>query len=173
MKRILLLSFLTAIILLQSFNIPLFAQSIDESFNTVVSAYGNGRVVKKLVNNKILLVGNIQYVNGFKTNDLVLFNADGSVDESFTPPIITGGQIHDILELPDSGILLGGSFESVDGKALKNLIKIKADGSLDESFMGGGPNAAVFNLEYQISTKKIILFGFLVPIRGPVKAGRW
>jgi uncharacterized delta-60 repeat protein len=58
----------------------------------------------------------------FAPGNVVRLNDDGSVDSDFG--IQTDGAVQAIANTPDGGILLGGSFHSVNGSARGNLVKL-------------------------------------------------
>ncbi len=57
----------------------------------------------------------------------------GSVDQTYDPQI-TGGNVHDSIELADEKILVGGDFLTVGGLAQPNLTRLNSDGTADPTF---------------------------------------
>jgi uncharacterized delta-60 repeat protein len=96
---------------------------------------------------KMLLLGGFDQLRGIERTAMALLNADGSVDESFQPPILLSGHraierleradIRMIRFLPDSKMLVSGTFARVNGKPSGSLIRLKEDGTLDETFGKG------------------------------------
>ncbi len=92
----------------------------------------------RLDNGKLIIGGAFDNVNGISSPLIARLNADGTLDESFTSLFAkNGGSVSDIELLPDGKIILGGSFEKYDGKTRKNVLRLNADGSLDDSFDAG------------------------------------
>ncbi|MEN6624674.1 MAG: hypothetical protein ABFD69_00445 [Candidatus Sumerlaeia bacterium] len=81
---------------------------------------------------------------------LMRFNADGSVDETWSVGIGMqhvgyGGLIRDVIVLPDGGVLAGGEFSFFDDFPCRNMVRLNSDGSVDRSsqFLAAGTNGAV------------------------------
>jgi len=59
----------------------------------------------------------------------------GALDSTFSFGIArSSGRVFSLVAAPDSLILLGGTFDAIDGKARAGLARLRADGSLDETF---------------------------------------
>jgi uncharacterized delta-60 repeat protein len=79
-------------------------------------------------------------------------SADGDIDASFNPSVTEGfGFVEEAIVQPDGKVIIGGSFNGVNGAARSYLARINADGSLDATFNpgGAGPNAMVRALALQ------------------------
>ncbi len=48
--------------------------------------------------------------------------------------LVVNGRVLAMLRTPDGGVVLGGTFGSIDGVPRRNLAKLRADGSLDPAF---------------------------------------
>ncbi len=59
---------------------------------------------------------------------------DGTLDPDFQAPLLRGGSVRTITVQPDGNILVGGLFDRVDDDAVTGLIRLNADGNLDQSF---------------------------------------
>lgn len=112
--------------------------SLDEAFNANVGSGPMGTVNALALDQdqKILVGGQFSTFNG-NTNfsDLVRLNPDGTLDTDFNPAIAAtygGWGIHQIIELENRQILLGGAFTTDFSRT--NIARINADGSLDMSF---------------------------------------
>jgi uncharacterized delta-60 repeat protein len=126
--------------------------SLDSIFNSVLIA-GCSTCAAVEADGKILEAGGT--VSGcILQNPLtpplpVVMNADGSLDTDFT------GRVGDcfvvincLVVQPDGKILVGGSFDSVDGQSCSNLCRLNPDGTLDTGF-SPSPNGEVFSLALQ------------------------
>ncbi len=71
------------------------------------------------------------------TTRLWRLNQDGSTDESFAPPQISGEGVRQIAELRDGKLLLGGTFTQINGVVRRGLARLNVDGSVDEKFDPG------------------------------------
>jgi uncharacterized delta-60 repeat protein len=63
------------------------------------------------------------------------FNEDGSFDNSFFSPVITGGSVFCIALQKNGGILLGGDFQKAGAQPRPGLARLLTDGSLDDTFI--------------------------------------
>lgn len=89
---------------------------------------------------KIVIGGVFTKYNETPRNAVARVNADGSLDMSFDPGVsATGGFITlDSSALqPDGKILFGGDFTGFDGTSRNAIVRLNANGSLDESFNAG------------------------------------
>lgn len=127
-------------------------------------------------NGKILVGGNFDSFNGVIRKNLVRLNSDGSLDQSFN----AGGSgismygltilVHSIVVQPDDKILVGGVFFGYNDVARSGLVRLNADGSLDNSFNNGG--SGTYSLIETIALQndgKILIGGFFPDFNG-VKA---
>ncbi len=118
---------------------------------------------------KCLVGGTFSTINGLARPALARLNLDGSVDDTFLN--VFSGQSVDVFALAvqsDDKILVGGSFKSVNGVALTNLVRLHADGSVDTSFqprIGGGSFTSVSSLRIQ-NDGKILMGGYFNSIGG-------
>ncbi len=93
---------------------------------------------------KLLVWGNFSRLAGQDRTGIALLNEDGSVDDSFRPPEILLGHrrldrignagIAIVRSQPDGKLLLAGSFSRVNGQPRTTLVRLNADGSVDEQF---------------------------------------
>jgi uncharacterized delta-60 repeat protein len=120
--------------------------SLDPSFNAGTSLFdvnGNGQQVTILyvqTNGQIMAAGNFDFLDGVQVNGLGRLNPDGSLDNNFTSfrGVAIGGratQVQAAVVQPDGKIIIGGGFDTVNGVARTNLVRLDVDGSLDNSFV--------------------------------------
>jgi len=100
---------------------------------------------------KILVYGAFTNFGGATRNGLVRLNADGTVDNSFVPPTGTLQRRISSLTLQASGKLVISYYELQAGSLILAtttgtiLVRLNADGSLDNTFASGtGANAGAF-----------------------------
>ena len=120
--------------------------TLDESFFPLNAFNGRAespRVVKVLPNGKILVGG---FFNAFNLDNtkrkLVRLNSDGTLDNTFTPPLFnTNGNINQLFIQPDGKIIVAAT--SLTFAAYNNngtnagLFRLNEDGSFDPSFNNG------------------------------------
>ena len=138
--------------------------SLDMTFNQndVGFAYGDGFVndlaesgsiasVLSQPDGKVLVGGRFTQYNQHNCNQIIRFNSDGSVDNTFSTGIgfsyLNG--LYDMALQPDGKIVVAGSFISAAGTSRKGICRLNSDGSLDTSFdpgvgfeISGSQNAA-------------------------------
>ncbi|MGE0588096.1 MAG: T9SS type A sorting domain-containing protein [Cyclobacteriaceae bacterium] len=109
--------------------------AVNEQFDpNIFSAPQSSRNTLALLPNGDILLGGYEF--SFKTvgdqqGRFFKFKPDGSVDPTFNPPFLDGTQIIS-LEVSNNKILVSGFLQLQDG--FTNLIRLNADGSLDELF---------------------------------------
>ncbi|MFN9114538.1 MAG: delta-60 repeat domain-containing protein, partial [Bacteroidota bacterium] len=116
---------------------------------------------------KIIIAGNFTSFNGTTRNNIARINADGSIDNTFNPGSATTFGIQTITLQNDGKILIAGNFTSFSGTAANRLIRLNADGSIDNTFNTGTgiPSGAVFKINIQ-SDGKILIAGFFPSYNG-------
>jgi uncharacterized delta-60 repeat protein len=86
---------------------------------------------------KILVAGFFTSFNGESTGRIVRLNADGSRDNSFNIGVGFDNYARVIHRLSDGRILVGGAFTSYQSLPFARIIRLLADGSVDQSFNPG------------------------------------
>lgn len=97
--------------------------------------------------------------------------ADGSVDTSFNPPVLTYGQVNMMVRQPDGKFLIAGDFTLANGIFASGLARFNADGSLDTAFaanLGNGFDGTVSQVALT-STGQIIVGGNFFTFNGTVR----
>ena len=85
--------------------------------------------------------------NGVKMNSLVRLKADGSVDPTFVTGTGFNNAVFIVVPLADGHLYVGGAFSSYKGVPANNLVRLNADGTIDQSFVTGkGFDNTVFTL---------------------------
>jgi len=119
--------------------------SLDASFNTGRAETSSGRIFAILAqpDGKVLVGGAFDgfFINGtIKISyRLIRFNADGSVDNTFTAQAghsLSSGDVRTLKLQPDSKILVGGDFSYLNGAIRGGIGRLNLDGSLDNLFVG-------------------------------------
>jgi uncharacterized delta-60 repeat protein len=110
--------------------------SFDNSFNCQLSA-----VILSLVlqpDGKILAGGNFDHFGSQAIYNIARINADGSLDTSFNTGSGPDSSVSTIALQPDGRIVIGGSFDSINGAFRSKIARLNSDGILDTSFDGIG-----------------------------------
>ncbi|NMH26861.1 hypothetical protein [Flavobacterium silvaticum] len=114
----------------------------DPTFNPTDIGFGNG--VNGTAQDMVLQPDGKIVLSGFSSYDdhpwkMVRLNDDESVDTSFSFPY-SQGLVHSMLLLPDGKFLISADIPEIDDTANSIILRLNADGSLDESF----PTTSVF-----------------------------
>lgn len=111
--------------------------TIDPGFTPGILPSGDIYAIKILSNGKIIIGGYFPSYNNKTSANLVMLNADGSIDNTFTTGSGLNGTynyIKDIYLLSNQKILIGGTVTKYNGTDCELLVRLNADGSLDQSF---------------------------------------
>jgi uncharacterized delta-60 repeat protein len=137
-------------------------------FNVAGSGFDNSvQTLAVQPDGKVLVGGDFTSYNGDAAapNCVLRLNADGSLDKSFNYGGAGGNStVWALVVQPDGKILMGGSFSTYNGKAAAPdcLVRLNADGSLDNTFDNGGSgfNGTALALAVQADGKVLVGGGF-------------
>lgn len=131
---------------------------------SVMSAFPPSIVVKQ-ADDKIIIAGNFNVVNGTTKNFIARLNTDGSLDNNFNNGGVgPNGSVQAVSIQPNGKILIGGYFMSYNGTSRQGIARLNADGTLDTTFTPGtgftsnGMMANIYAIE-TLSTGKILVGG--------------
>ncbi len=100
---------------------------------------------------KILVAGTYEDEAGFQEGHVLRLNEDGSPDETFNIPSMwvpfNPASIGPMSIQSDGKILVGGFFFGCNFIQCDNLVRLNADGSVDETFHGGVPQPLAFLMQ--------------------------
>ena len=146
-----------------------FDGSLDGGFlNGLAGANNAVFSIARQSDGKILIGGAFTVVNGDSRNSIARLNDDGSVDQGFLNGLSGANSGINALALQSDGrILIGGSFNLVNGVTRNRLARLNSNGALDTSFLNGlvGANNFVYTLGLQ-SDGRIIVGGAFTSING-------
>jgi uncharacterized delta-60 repeat protein len=110
---------------------------INQGFNHTVSGPATVSTVKKLANGKILIGGKFTRVGNVVANNLALLNTDGTIDTDFASNLGTGFDrpVECVAELANGKLMIGGQFLKLNSVDQRILVRLNADGSLDNTFV--------------------------------------
>jgi uncharacterized delta-60 repeat protein len=114
-----------------------------------------------------LLVCGFFSLNGSQRKNFVRLNSDGTLDSSFVA-ILDGpvgpdfSSVFTLALQPDSKIVIGGGFTSVNNTSRNRIARLNTDGSLDSTFLatGSGADFNIFSLALQLDGKVLITGNF-------------
>ncbi|MFN8532761.1 MAG: delta-60 repeat domain-containing protein [Dehalococcoidia bacterium] len=143
---------------------------VDPTFNNgLAGPDGRVHVIVRQGDGKYLIGGTFLNVNGVSRARIARLNSDGSLDTSFNPGGgVTGAfedaVVHTIAVQADGKVLIGGTFDTVDGTARNHLARLNANGTLDAAF-NAGVDSTVYRLQVLPDTT-IVVGGFFGSIAG-------
>jgi len=150
-KLLLFLSFVPATFFAQ-------AVSLDPTLVGGTSFNNAATEIIAMPDGKILVGGWFTGYNGTTVNRLAKLNSDGSLDLSFNTgtAVSNGGDVNEILVLPDGKIIVAGSFNYFNGLSKNNIVKLLPTGELDTSFEGALPQSYLNAVALQSDGKLLI-----------------
>jgi len=83
---------------------------------------------------KIIVGGGFTSFNGTAIAGVCRLNADGSLDNSFSPGTGPNNIVQDVALQANGKIIAGGVFSSFNGVSTGRLVRLNVDGSLDSTF---------------------------------------
>jgi uncharacterized delta-60 repeat protein len=118
---------------------------LDPGF--VANVTGSGARVRTLVIDpagRILVGGDFSKINDAPCTSLARLLPDGTVDTSFRPVLSSPPTVHAIHVQNDGRVVVGGKFETVNGTALRHLVRLLTNGVIDPTFeIASGPDGEV------------------------------
>ncbi|MBX3734712.1 MAG: hypothetical protein KF791_19220 [Verrucomicrobiae bacterium] len=107
--------------------------------------FGSNAVVSSVEiqsDGKLLLAGAFSRVNGQPRTTMLRLHPDGRLDESFGSNLRFDGAVLSHVIQPDGRIVVGGTFEHINGGRRPFIARLLTDGSVDPSFQpNGGPTS--------------------------------
>jgi uncharacterized delta-60 repeat protein len=136
---------------------------------------GQGTVLSMAlqVDNKLIIGGDFDSVNGVTRSAIARVNTNGSTDSAFLNGMsgITG-LVNALALQPDGKVLIGGYFFFVNGMSRTRIARLNTDGSLDTGFQNGmaGADGEVEAFALQ-PDGKILIAGFFRSVNNVPRSG--
>lgn len=111
--------------------------SIDASFIVGNGFTGNAYTLVIQNDGKIIVGGAFTAYKGTPVSKIARLNVNGSIDNTFTVGTGFNNSVTSMISLPNDKCFIGGSFTSYKGNTANRLIKLNADGSIDNDFQTG------------------------------------
>lgn len=89
-----------------------------------------------LPDGRFYLAGTFSSIDGQNRRDIARFNANGSLDSTFNPPLFDVAP-KSLAVQADGKLLLIGSFKTVGGVESSGIVRLNSDGSRDSTFVVG------------------------------------
>ncbi|MDT3401153.1 DUF5008 domain-containing protein [Mucilaginibacter terrae] len=139
--------------------------SLDNTYHfsgstTLEGANGNILDAVMQPDGKLILVGAFSKFDNKTTGGIVRLNTDGTVDDSFQVGKGASGYITSINWNGETQrFVLTGVFSSFNNRAIQNLLLLKADGSIDDTFISGNFDSGYPSFAQQLSNGLIVVSG--------------
>jgi uncharacterized delta-60 repeat protein len=138
--------------------------TVDNTFNSGVGFDGETYSISNQIDGKIVVGGSFTTYNETFHNRIIRLNSDGTVDNSFDTGGEFGGvdgEVYTVAIQENGKILVGGIFSTYNGTESNNIVRINADGSIDDTFnTGTGFNDSVYSISIQSDGRIIAGGGF-------------
>lgn len=97
---------------------------------------------------RIVAGGRFSEINGTPTRNLARFNANGTLDATFTAnAAVLGGYVRDVQLQADGKIVLSGQFISAGGLTRAAVARLLPSGLCDPAFAPALPPSSIFNVQ--------------------------
>lgn len=148
--------------------------TLDTAFlSTGIGANGQVLALALQSDGKVLIGGVFSAVNNAIRNRFARLNTDGTVDSAFLPGAAgPNNSVRAIAVQSDGKILIAGDFGSYNNIYRGSIARVKADSSLDETFINfnSGANGRVNALALQ-TDGKVIVGGSFSTVNDAVRGG--
>lgn len=107
---------------------------------------------------KILIGGYFTSFNGITRNSITRLNTNGTLDTSFSSGFALDSAIVSSIAVQSDGkILVGGSFDSYNSTMTNNIVRLNANGTIDNTFLTGvGFDDEVYTITIQPDGKILV-----------------
>jgi uncharacterized delta-60 repeat protein len=112
--------------------------SIDNTFQSYPDFSMNLDTITLRPDGKIYIGGGFSQVGGQSIYNIARLNSNGSLDTSFSTGTGPDGGVYVIALQPDGKVLIGGTFDYINGTPKSRIARLNIDGSLDTVFAGIG-----------------------------------
>lgn len=133
--------------------------TLDTTFTIGTGANNTISSVLIQEDGKIIIGGNYTTFAGASSNRIARLNANGSRDTTFTSGAGANASVETLVLEANGKILIGGSFTKFNNINRNYIARLKADGTLDDTFnkTAAGANKAVYKIINQ--NEKFIVVG--------------
>ena len=152
------------------------ANLVDPTFQTKFETSGSADTIANFPDGKHLVCGDIEKANGIERRLIVKLNSDGSLDQSFnfTATNIAGRAIdffQTCTPLTDGKVLIVIATYQDQASPIFSLVRLNADGSLDDTFALGTFNEYPGLRLNLLSNGKILFGGGFTTFNGVTRNG--
>ncbi|HEY6228836.1 MAG TPA: Calx-beta domain-containing protein, partial [Verrucomicrobiae bacterium] len=140
--------------------------TVDPSFNPTASVSGTIRSIVIQTDDKILIGGEFNTVNGVVSPGVARLNVDGTLDTSFNVAAGANGAVLSLALQADGKIVVGGDFTLFNNVFRPRINRLLPSGALDLDInFGTGANATIAAVASQYD-RKIVIGGDFTVVNG-------
>jgi len=145
--------------------------TLDNAFDPGLGANDEVFSIASQIDGKVVIAGAFTNFDGRERNYVARLNPDGSLDAEFNSGSGPNFRVASVVSQADGKVLLGGSFDEVNGIPRSYIARLKQDGNLDADFdPGSGANDFVTALALQ-PDGSVLVAGFFTRINGTPRSG--
>ncbi|MCL5097165.1 MAG: hypothetical protein M1608_06505 [Candidatus Omnitrophica bacterium] len=139
--------------------------TLDPSFNPGVGPNASVRTMLLQPDGMLLMGGLFTSVQGTNRNHIARLNTDGVLDEFFNPGAGADNPVFALALQQDGKVLIGGSFNTVNGVVLHGIGRLNTNGVVDATFNPGSSiNGSVLAIGIQSDGKVVVGGDFVVTL---------
>ncbi len=144
--------------------------SLDNTFNVGSGANGRANAMLFQADGKVIMGGLFTTYNGTTRNRVMRLNSNGSVDATFDVGSGPNSTVWEMAFQPDGKILVAGEFSTWNGANHAGIVRLNADGTLDNSFAVGFGAAGYVGAVAALPDGRIALGGNFTLVDGFLRA---
>lgn len=131
--------------------------TLDVTFNPDGGTDGSVYAAALMPDGSVVLGGSFSTIGGLPRNGIARVNASGLLDGSYARGSGADGPVYAVAALADGGVILGGSFSSINGVACQGIARLQKNGTVDLDFAARAfVNGSVYALAVQTDGKIFI-----------------
>lgn len=130
--------------------------TLDTSFAVGTGAGSSVFTIDVQADGKIIIGGNFNVYNGTPSGKIARVNTDGSLDTTFNTGLGAEQQVQSVVVQPDGKIIVAGFFTLFNNVTKNGIVRLKADGTNDDTFSVAGFDAVVLSVALQPDGKMIV-----------------
>lgn len=134
--------------------------SLDTTFNSgIIGVNGFVNTISIQSDGKIIIGGNFTSYDGFQSKNIARINTNGTFDSTFYTGSGFNSYVNCSTILSNGKIIIGGFFSTFNGTAIKSIVRLNVDGSLDNTFNSGSSTIYDEVLSFAIQSDGKIIVG--------------
>ncbi len=130
---------------------------VDAGINFGTGFNGTVYQIVRQNDGKYIVAGDFTTYKGVAINRIIRLNADGSFDNTFTVGTGFNLAVRSMIIQSNNKVIVGGQFTTYNGTNVNRIVRLKTDGSIDNSFaIGTAFNEIVYSIAMQMDGKILV-----------------